>query len=103
MGRYEVRCCCEPEKLLGYVDLPRADYRSGEKTFVLRLVRTAIRRSVDDDKVDPARDRRAEIEFRRYRDPKKGIDQIVVYSDDHPLDFWNQLAGFGAAKHADVA
>ena len=57
--KLEVRCCCDPNKLLGYIDHPKlqrlgdkwnfavADRREGDDSFLARMSYTQITLSVD--------------------------------------------------------
>ena len=41
-----------------------------------------------------------EIEFKRVVDRKNNIDEVAVYSDDRPIEFWRKLIGFREVTNA---
>ena len=100
--KYPVRCCCEPQKILGYIDLPRDRYGDGERTRVKTMPMlsvTAFPKS--GEKPVAMRSTDEIIILRRYRDYAVGIDEMAVYSDDRPIEFWRKIVGFMELKPAD--
>lgn len=91
--RYLVRCCCEGTKVLGFLEMPRGDYRNDE------IVSIAMSPPVGPVEgppqsliVDPT------ATFRRFRDYDRGVDEIAVYSDDRPIEYWRKMRGFTEIK-----
>jgi hypothetical protein len=78
-----VRCCCQPTKVFGFMRLDRDD-------------RPGTVRVVD------VQGTRHQVELKRYSDGNGLLnDEIAVYSDDQPLEFWRRIVGFVEA-HAPV-
>jgi len=76
MAKYPVRCCT-PTKVLGYLDLPDgmrdgSTYNVPERFMTDGLTAMTIHG----------------CQFRRSVDRDNGIDEIAVYSDDRPIEFW---------------
>lgn len=90
MPRFNVRCCCQPQKILGTLDLPTTN-----KTQRL-TTRSVIRPMVlKQDDVIPANTtiEHHTIQLRIYnRDD--GVEELSVYSDDKPVEYWRQFIGF---------
>lgn len=86
MARYPVRCCCSPDIVFGHLELVDG-LRADDRVPVMKKV-----------KFGPGADgvtfRYEQIRVRRYIDRSRGIDEIAVYSDDHPIEFWRKLRGF---------
>jgi len=99
MARYPVRCCCKPQKVLGYLEMPRSDYRNGETEVV--SVRSLSVRSFfpAHEKPGMVRDVRYPIKFYGFRDFERGTFEIAVYSDDRPIEFWKTVSGFTPAAY----
>ena len=85
---YEVRCCCKPEKLVGWVELPeikrpgviRLATITGAKTALhadyyheFASISTATTLLVITDITPP---------------------RLAIKSDDHPLEWWRQIPTF---------
>jgi hypothetical protein len=85
--RYAVRCCCTPEKVLGWLHLP-----AGVRVL---LVPEACGWSsgLEQPRESP---RRHLVKLREYIDDD-GRRELAVYSEDRPLDFWLKLSGFEPA------
>lgn len=83
---YAVRCCCQPNKIHGYLDLPGV----GSRSFVVRQRDGST----------------AEIALRRVGESHVvgGVLTVVtehaIYSDDRPLSFWQALPSFTTKRPA---
>ena len=97
--RYPVRCCCQSQKIFGYIDLPRADGRNEEQ------IQVPLRSTVRAENFTPSEEgpateptRTATVLLRQFVDTKNGIDEIAVYSDDRPIECWRSVVGFTEMK-----
>lgn len=79
MKTFPVRCCCEPQKILGYIDLPQAG--------------GAIRRVPFRPSPQPVTLRQHTIALRLFWSRENGYE-FAVHSDDRPLEFWRTIEGF---------
>lgn len=90
---YPVCCCCQPQKVLGRVTLPAGL----QPRCRVRACKRSMRRQLE-----PLPDRRAPvampprhvIKLRQFTDPENRIDEIAIYSDDRPIEFWRAIEGF---------
>jgi len=85
---YAVRCCCTPQKIFGFLNLPmnirmaRVRLKSGE------LVEVQIKQSC-----------RASVQFAP-SSLSPEIDHIeqhyemAIYSEERPIQFWREVEGF---------
>lgn len=82
MIRLNVRCCCQPQKILG-------TYQVSE--VMRRWIAVPL---MTDDGV-----RIEKLEVRDFYDYSSGERKLerAIYSDDRPLEFWRQLPGFADA------
>ena len=92
-----VRCCCQPQKVLGFVRLPERHCRPGTVRLPVRSKVYAGPRSESDYPTDVL------VELRSISQSKSTLGdtdtrylehEIAVYSDDRPLEFWRDVAGF---------
>ncbi len=101
--RYPVRCCCEPTKLYGHIELPGPARRSGDAFVVERAERLprprSIREILDGQPSMMPGLRRHRMELKRVVGP--GLDEIAVFSDDRPIEFWRNIVGFEELVPAD--
>lgn len=84
---YAVRCCCNPQKIFGFIELERdvktqrvIDWNGDIHTLEIKDFCNA-----KSDDVDPKND----LLF---------IKEPAVYSDDRPIDFWRNIRGFVEIK-----
>ena len=88
---YPVRCCCQPLKIFGWLTMPAG---------LLPRCRVRVREKSMRRLLDPVPDPRVPvaplhfIKLREFADPENGIDEIAVYSDDRPIEFWRTIEGF---------
>lgn len=95
MQWYPVRCCCTPQKIFGFIQLP-VGIRRHQIRLRVDLPSTA---SFDFAEIKPIAvmdNSKAEIEVR-------GISveynrEFAVYSDDRPIEFWRRVIGFVEIK-----
>lgn len=100
MTRYPVRCCCDGTKLYGFLDVDGGQRRDGERVNIHFRDSMTIADGwrAKDEPQAAVRTPWAEIEFRRFRDLDRGVDEVAVYSDDRPIEFWRTLRGFTELK-----
>lgn len=92
MARYAVRCCCQPRKIFGYLELP-AGLRHGDRVPIYRPVRTPLLAAFD----GPAIVNSCEYVELRILGHRDGRRELAVYSDDRPEEFWRDLPNFTPA------
>lgn len=90
--RYAVRCCCQPMKVLGYLDLP-ADLRHGSRVQLYRPPRVSVMTSYEPPATIPAPEWAEIREFYSYATGRRVVE-LAVYSDDRPVEFWAGLPNF---------
>ena len=87
MASYPVRCCCTPTKILGHLDLPDG-LRDGQR---YRIVERAPLTKRPYGRASSVRMHDAVL--RRYRKADNNVDEIAIYSDDRPINFWRNIYG----------
>lgn len=96
---YPVRCCCQPQKILGWLELPEGLPSGYEITMAtvppLRLADFPCASAVDPAAMPAINFEK--IRLRSYGRP--GQWEIAVYSDDRPIEFWRKVPGFIEARH----
>lgn len=90
-----VRCCCTPDKILGFLRVPTEDFDKRDHVYMLdrygssRMVKFGVMKEVvmrDDVRLHgPAALPRS--------------TETAVYSDDHPLEFWKTFREFIPVDH----
>ena len=83
--RVNVRCCCNPDRVLGTVDLPRVDKRF---VYVWPKVKCLPFEGVVDKSVSIPRLEIAQVAF------PDGTYEYAVKSEDRPDEFWDTLPTF---------
>ena len=86
--RMNVRCCCQPHKILGTVDVP---YEFSDR-FVVWEDLEPINFSPNGPTMSPNVTRH-EIKVRDFL-AGNGKAERAVYSDDRPIEFWRKIRGF---------
>lgn len=89
-----VRCCCTPQKVFGFLQLPEAAARADAVEITDergQVHRVTIRRFADY--------RRASLRYTPDLRPQEFDDisaktEAAVYSDDRPREFWRSLPGY---------
>lgn len=94
--RMNVRCCCQPQKILGTMDVP---YEFSDRFFVMEKLEPMPVRSARGIVMSPI-SARHEIEIRDFVDYSTGERAVerAVYSGDRPVEFWRKIPGFVEAK-----
>jgi hypothetical protein len=99
--KYPVRCCCQPQKILGYLELP--DWLKPGSRWVLMVDDRKTGRALSAAAWTPADPVgptfrglpvRLEAVVMQYRDLESDVDELAVYSDDRPIEFWRIIHGF---------
>lgn len=85
--RYAVRCCCQPERVLGWLHLP-AGVHTIEVPEACGWTSGLI--------VPRESPHRHRVEVREYQH-EDGTREWAVYSEGRALDFWSKLSGFEPA------
>ncbi|HXD04443.1 MAG TPA: hypothetical protein VN680_00210 [Burkholderiaceae bacterium] len=85
--RYAVRCCCTPSKVLGWLHLP-----AGMRELMVPEA-CGWSSGLEVPRESP---KRHLVKLRVY-EGMGGYQELAVYSDDRPLEFWLKLSGFERA------
>lgn len=93
--RVEVRCCCDPARLIGFIDVPDdVTLRDGTIVpFQLEGVDAAITLQIATWSYPST----------RYGDPWGYDDDLAFKSDDTPIETLRRIPGFVEASREDVA
>lgn len=103
MTRLNVRCCCQPEKILGTMELPTAVARHPTQIRVPFLANGQVGFGLIDEWTATfghpnLHTSTVVIELRTFRDftfPGNHLrEELAVYSDDRPVEFWKQFPSF---------
>lgn len=79
-----VRCCCQPRKVFGFMQVERGmNYIDvGGKRFNIRIM--SERNTFGFGIINKPEDITS-IEYR---------EELAIYSEDHPIEFWREQEGF---------
>jgi hypothetical protein len=99
--RYAVRCCCQPAKLLGWLEGPE-----GVRQFTVFEIGDWRRRAPPGLHVVQVRELCSNriVEHPEHEDEFGVPVELVptreraIYSDDRPLEFWRRIEGFEEAR-----
>jgi hypothetical protein len=95
MTTYPVRCCCQPTKIFGYIDVP-----AGAKTHFEVLSFVPSTPIWDHKNLEPVpaagsvEQHTIEIRPIKLENMEPGEYELAVYSDDRPIEFWRKIRGF---------
>jgi hypothetical protein len=92
MMRLNVRCCCQPQKIVGTLEV--------HSLARLQNIYIAQPLSIMENPTPVMAVTSATIELRDFCDGSKMTSELAVYSDDRPIEFWRQLKGFEEAPHS---
>lgn len=94
---YAVRCCCQPQKVIGFMRLYNAplDYVLVREVETLRTSSAVIGDANIPGPVAITPTHR--IEIRTFND--HGVKEPAIYSDDRPIEFWRRIRGFVEVKN----
>jgi hypothetical protein len=94
--KHNVRCCCQPTKILGTLELP-ARVGPGHLQVLKHVVRApAGPLPFTVTFPAPAKDATvmyASIELKTFQRVDGG-SELAVYSDERPIDYWRTFHGF---------
>jgi hypothetical protein len=100
--RLNVRCCCQPVKILGTLEVPayKAKY-PGKIVIGAESDCVASRNALRTTEPVP-KPQIIEAELRRFIGYTNGqsIVELAVYSDDRPIEFWKRIPTFVPAYPA---
>lgn len=90
--RLNVRCCCQPQKILGSLEVSsnRDRFLVHESVSFKYPLANEPRNNV------PVH----EIQVRYFKNYEEGTLERAVYSDDRPIEFWRKIPGFRENKEA---
>lgn len=94
--RMNVRCCCQPQKVLGTLEVPRLN---ADHFVVQERLSCSALFSLNTDSISKAVPTH-EIKVRVFHDYSSGYHERAIYSDDRPLEFWRKIPGFIEAAEA---
>lgn len=104
-ARLNVRCCCEPERILGTLPVPMEAARRGffqvarraSPVFTMRVGKRPGPGSVTTL-------RGAEtILIKPFAAGPRAPTELAVYSDELPIEFWREIPGFVEGDRVEVA
>lgn len=102
MKTVNVRCCCQPEKIIGTLDLSegtieRRRFWVFERPWPKRFVTADA--SLGLDEIQPFNSDRYLIVLKNFSHADNAGDrrEVAVYSDDRPIEFWRKLHSFKEA------
>lgn len=101
----EVRCCCDVNLLLGYVQVDRRQLHEGDVLrFLLRPTAPSWKRGEISVTVR-AEQLRLPVSFATGVDTRTGerFSRLAIKSDDTPIETLRRIAGFSEAGGNDVA
>lgn len=101
--RMEVRCCCQPKKLLGWLDVPKG--ARSFKVAIMELNQSALRAHFSDGCVN------TDQFVDRYCTPRivelpiativnEGRTYKAIKSEETPIETLRMISGFAEAPHA---
>jgi hypothetical protein len=91
MHRLNVRCCCQPQKILGTIELASLSRR---QYVYIHPEYPSFRDCIDrPNEIVPSM-QPIIIELRNFFDPAASEFELAVYSDDRPIEFWRKFPGF---------
>lgn len=99
MREYNVRCCCQPKKILGTLRLPTG--LKHRDTIVVQEhwgPSWAFNADDFDSPKEPMTVVVHQVELREFGGPPWDNCEIAVYSDDRPIEFWRKICGFTEAR-----
>jgi len=84
---YAVRCCCQPTKILGYLDGPIgiSEFEIPEQIFAPYSI------SSNTDLTDTVKTTKFVV--RSYGNSPLETER-AIYSEDRPIEFWRNVPGF---------
>lgn len=85
MAEYPVRCCCQPQKIFGYLELPDGLVGGTRIPVSLPAEATPAGAPSNSHKIEMIELRGCFVFFQEH---------VAVYSDDRPIEFWRQLPNF---------
>jgi hypothetical protein len=99
-----VRCCCQPQKVLGFIRLPQSLlYQS--TLFLPRKVAwgpDAMAGITHDPKGHTDLLSKVEVQLKTSgsicREDFSRQEELAIYSDDRPIEFWREIVGFVEVK-----
>ncbi len=102
MIRVNVRCCCQPQKILGTLEVPHAAngqvWRSRfQEAFFAAMVREELPKLVPTGSIpmDATTSIKTKIiKLKMFHGDGAYDEEVAVYSEERPLEFWRQFYGF---------
>lgn len=83
MSWLAVRCCCTPNKIFGFLKYDGSDRKADGGTIYIRVL----------NKTGGAERVALRDMHRRRRGPQIEVE-LAVYSEERPIEFWRNIAGF---------
>ncbi|WP_137921681.1 hypothetical protein [Hydrogenophaga sp. 2FB] len=87
MSRLNIRCCCQPEKVLG--SLPWSGWPANQNGLYRRFLLEPT------GELNPcSRLETVVVEIRRFYEPDAPEKEWAIYGDDRPIEFWQRIRGY---------
>lgn len=95
MPKLAVRCCCQPTKIIGYLDLSTDCRRPGHVVVRERAGTATAGWRADPKVLTPSGVHTVRLELFCVASLAGDVHrELAVYSDDRPIDFWRNIRGF---------
>lgn len=99
-----VRCCCKPEKVLGFIKLAEAKIRPFSDPTIVLFDKDGVGHQARIDKFTDY-GKSSAIYFDPGANPCASIpifeDEIAIRTDDRPIEFWRTIEGFMEVAHEE--
>ena len=91
--RYPIRCCCNPGRVLGTLDIHAPGSHPGDpRTVRTYSVPSLSGRNPESHPAAPGLSY-VDLHFERFNDGQ-GAEEWAIKSDDRPLEFWRTMKGW---------
>jgi hypothetical protein len=98
MAIYNVRCCCQPQKILGTLELDALEIEAARLGRLRVVLEPRFSFVVNADEVFLPE---TPLIYARFYMNKEYQKELAIYSDDRPMEFWRRVRGF--TENAEAA
>jgi hypothetical protein len=91
---YPVRCCCQPTKIFGYLELPDPPRPRYEVLAFSYAFAIWEHRDLQPTPTYSVEQFTVEVRPIHLGDHSSEEYELAVYSDDRPIEFWRKIRGF---------
>jgi hypothetical protein len=97
MPRLNVRCCCQPQKILGTLEVSSLERNQIIRMFNLGSASVLEYYCGESCEISAPRVSTHIIKIREFKNGPWSEPEYAVYSDDRPIEFWRQFLSFQEA------